>query len=50
MREIREATDVLMARYGEPTGEAGKLAVDILRTIAMKAAIRTRQRERVFRG
>ena len=44
IREIRAAADALVAKFGEqPTGEVGQLTVEILRTLAVKAAIRARQ-------
>ena len=44
IRQTRAVADALVAKFGEhPTGEVGQLTVEILRTLAVKAAIRARQ-------
>ena len=44
IRQTRTVADALVAKFGEePTGEVGQLTVEILRTLAVKAAIRARE-------
>lgn len=44
IRQTRAAADALVAKFGEqPTGEVGQLTVEILRTMAVRTAIRARQ-------
>ena len=44
IRQTRAAADALVAKFGEePTGEVGQLTVEILRTMAVRAAIRARE-------
>ena len=44
IRQTRAAADALVAKFGEqPTGEVGQLAVEVLRTMAVRAVLRARQ-------
>ena len=44
IRQTRAVADALVAKFGEePTGEVGQLTVEILRTLAVRAAVRARQ-------